>query len=204
MTPDPATAEQGAGDQVFTFRVPNESQDANTVAVTLQLPQDHPIAAVDVLAVRPWTSTTTTRTLAKPIKTDDGSFSEVADTITWKGGSIPPGGYGEFKILAQGLPDDATSLDFKATQTYDDGSAVAWIETDAAAEHPAPVVKLVAPSKESDSGSVATTSPSSSGSSSDSKGLAIAGVILGALALLVAVAAYIRRSSAPAGDRTEE
>ena len=196
VTPDPSSAPKGAGDQVITFRVPNEEATATTASLKLQLPQDHPIAAVDALDTNGWTSTTETRHLATPITTDDGSFSDVASTITWTGGKIAPGHYGEFKILAMGLPDDADSLTFKAIQGYDDGTTVSWIETTKDAEHPAAVVTLSA----ADSGTPTTTppakTPSASSSSDSSKGIAVAALIVGALALVAAGAAIVtgRRS----------
>ena len=209
VTPDPPTAPKGAGDQVFTFRVPNEEPTANTVKFTLQLPQDHPIASVDVLAMAGWTSTVQTKHLATPITTDDGSFSDVASVITWTGGKIPPGQYGEFKILAQGLPTDTDKLVFKALQGYDNGQTVSWIETQPNAEHPAPTVELTA--EVPASGAAATTVPASSTkvtavtvskSSNSSKGLAIAGLVVGGIGLIVAIVAVVLARKRPAGADT--
>ena len=196
VTPDPATAPKGAGDQAITFRVPNEMDNASTVTLEIQLPQDHPIAEVDALDTPGWTSTIETRHLDTPIKTDDGSFSDVASVITWKGGSIGPGEYGDFKILAMGLPTDTDALTFKAVQTYDDGQSVSWIETDPAAEHPAAVVALTA--ADSDSAHATTNAPteaaataSKTSSNDSSKGLAIGAVVVAAVALLVAAGALL-------------
>ena len=197
VTPEPSTAPKGAGDQVITFRVPNEEDAASTVSLKLQLPQDHPIAAVDALDDNGWTSTVEMQHLATPLKTDDGSFSDVASTITWTGGKIAPGHYGEFKILAMGLPEDTDSLTFKAIQTYDDGKTVSWIETQKDAEHPAAVVKLTA--AESDTAAATPASTTTSSSSDSSKGLAVAALIVGVLALLVGAGAIINgRKSGPA------
>lgn len=201
VTPDPTSAPKGAGDLVITFRVPNETDNANTVKVVIQLPQDHPIADVEALAMPGWTDTIENRHLTTPIKTDDGSFSDVASVITWTGGKIGPGQYGEFKILAQGLPTDTDQLVFKALQTYDNGTTTSWIETQADAEHPAPVIKLTAEVPDGASAPVATaaaanastnpTAVTTAKSTSSSNGLGIAGIIVGAIGLIVAVAALV-------------
>ncbi|MCU1458719.1 MAG: hypothetical protein JWL73_2811 [Actinomycetia bacterium] len=207
ITTDPATAVKGAGDQVFTFRVPNEEPGASTTSLKLQLPQDHPIAAVDVLEMPGWTSAITTRHLDTPLKTDDGTFSDVASEITWTGGSITPGHYGEFRILAMGLPSDTDTLTFKAVQGYSDGTSVSWIDTGAGAEFPAPVVKLTAAapapagSGSSHHGATATTAaPTAATSSHDSSSdaLGVTGIIVGAAALVAsAVAILLARRKAP-------
>ena len=187
VTPEPSTAPKGAGDQVITFRVPNEESAASTVSLKLQLPQDHPIAAVQALDTNGWTSAVEMQHLTTPIKTDDGSFEDVASVITWTGGKIAPGHYDEFKILAMGLPDDAGSLTFKAIQTYDDGTTVSWIETQKDAEHPAAVVKLTAADAETPATPVTSTAATTSDSS---KGLAAA-LIIAVLALVVGAGAIL-------------
>ena len=187
VTVDPGTAAKGAGDQVLTFRVPNEMDDANTTQVKIQLPQDHPIAAVDVLAMPGWTTKVDTVHLDTPIETDDGTITDVPTVITWTGGEIKPGEYGEFKVLAMGLPDDTDSLTFKTVQTYDNSQEEAWIDETVAGqaepEHPAPVLNLTAAA----ASETATASPA--GGESDSDVLALTGVVVGGISLVVAVAA---------------
>jgi len=187
VTVDPGTATKGAGDQVLTFRVPNEMDNANTTQVKIQLPQDHPIAAVDVLAMPGWTTKVETVHLATPIQTDDGTVTDVPSVITWTGGQIKPGEYGEFRVLALGLPDDTDSLTFKTVQSYDNNQDVAWIDATVAGqatpEHPAPVLTLTA----AVAGEVA--SPAGGESSDDSDTLAIVGIIIGGIGLVAAVAA---------------
>jgi periplasmic copper chaperone A len=143
-------AAPGASDQQITFRVPVE-QDVDTVAFTVQLPLDTPIAGVDVLPVPGWTHTQKTSTLATPIKTDDGDITTAVSQITWTaaaGQGLKPGEYGEFTIIAGQLPD-AKTLTFKALQTYRGGAITRWIEVAAPGsteepEHPAPVLSLAA------------------------------------------------------------
>lgn len=194
ITPDPSAAQKGAGDQQIVFRVPNENPKANTVKLVLQLDQAHPIADVDVLSMAGWTSQITTRHLDKAITTDDGTFSDVASEITWSGGKIGPGQFGEFTILAQGLPTDTDKLVFKAIQSYDDGSQVAWIETGADSEHPAPTVTLTsAQPDQAAPGAAATPTPAmatKTKSSNDSgKGYAIGAIVLAGIGIVIAVAA---------------
>jgi uncharacterized protein YcnI len=199
VTPDPDTAVKGAGDQVFTFRVPNEDPSAKTTSVRLQLPQDHPIAAVDVLEMPGWTSTLTTRHLDTPLKTDDGSFSDVASEITWTGGSITPGHYVEFKILAMGLPSDTDTLTFKAVQGYSDGTTVSWIDTGHGARFPAPVVTLTDAGRTGHRAATAAPASSASGGSGDALG--VTGIVVGGVALAAAmVAIALARRTASAGS----
>jgi uncharacterized protein YcnI len=187
VTVDPGTAPKGAGDQVLTFRVPNEMDNANTNQVKIQLPQDHPIAAVDVLAMPGWTTKVETVHLATPIKTDDGTVTDVPSVITWSGGQIKPGEYGEFRVLAMGLPNDTDSLTFKTVQGYDNNQEVSWIDATVAGQampaHPAPVLTLTAAA----AGDVAALAASKS--SGDSDTVAIVGLIVGGIGLVVALAA---------------
>ncbi len=184
----------------LTFRAPNEDPTANMTELDIQFPSDHPIAVVDPLTTAGWTVTTKTTHLTTSIKTDDGEFSDIVSEITWTGGKIPATQYGEFKVLAMGLPSDATSLTFKAVQIYDNGKTVSWIDTAANAEHPAPVLELT-PAVTDASGSSTTVAGPSSGSagSSDSKGLAVAALIVGAVGLVVGVVAVgLTRRKRPA------
>ena len=59
--------------------------------------------------------------LPKPITTDDGTFTSTTSEIDWSGSTIPVGQFGEFNVLAQGIPTGTSQLVFKAIQTYSDG-----------------------------------------------------------------------------------
>jgi uncharacterized protein YcnI len=183
-------ATSGGGDAQITFRVPVE-KNVPTVGFTVQLPTDTPIASVDVAAMPAWTHTQTTTKLAKPIETDDGEITSAVSQITWKatGRGLEPGEYGQFTILAGQLPD-ASSLTFKALQTYSDGSVVRWIETPAPGskdepEHPAPVLSLTADQPK------AASAPSNTGPVV----LSIIALVLAAAALGVALVGRVRRRS---------
>ena len=78
--------------------------------------------------------------------------SLAADTvsrITWtaQGPGIRPGQFDQFTISVGPLPSAATSLTFKALQTYSSGEVVRWIEQAAPGApepaHPAPTIRLV-------------------------------------------------------------
>jgi uncharacterized protein YcnI len=194
-------------DLTAVFTVPNEESAANTTELQIQIPTDHPIGAVTVAPVPGWTINVTKSKLATPLKTDDGTVTEAISEITWTGGTIAPDQFQEFPISFDSLPDDVSSLTFPAIQTYSNGDVVRWIETDAngvEAEHPAPVLTLT---KASSDGATAPTKSSTAGSSSSAsassddvstaKTLGIVGIIVGALGLLVAAGALMRKPKAP-------
>jgi uncharacterized protein YcnI len=137
------------------FSVPNERDDAGTVAIRVQLPQDHPIAFVSVQPKAGWEVETTMRTLDEPLESEGGTITEAVDTITWTATGdmqINPGEFDWFWVSAGPLPSDVDSLSFPTVQTYSSGEEVAWIEPvgddGTEPEHPAPTVELVAPGDE--------------------------------------------------------
>lgn len=222
ITPNSAAA---GGYTTIAFKVPNEKADASTTKVEVQLPTDHPIANVSIQPVPGWTATMQKAPLAKPIKTDDGEITEAVSTITWSGGSIEPGQFQTFPVSVGPLPTDATTLVFKALQTYSDGDVVRWIDEPAAdgaeVEHPAPTLTLTAPTG-SDHGTTghdaaATSSttvvsgttggptvsatPEADNDDDDSaQSLATVAVALSALALVVSLGAMLAMFRRPKGD----
>ena len=215
VTVSPTSLPQGATAEL-TFKVPNEESNANTVKLQLQIPTAYPIAQVLAKPVPGWTITEHTVTLAKPLTTDDGTFTSAVDEIDWTGGSIPPGEYQDFQISVDPLPTDTTQLVFKAVQTYSNGDIVRWIDLSTSSvpdpEHPAPVLTLTPASASSAAASAAattaaapagtTTTASSATSSSSSNALAVAGLVLGAIGAGSGIAALLfvrrtRRSEAP-------
>jgi periplasmic copper chaperone A len=221
VTVSPTSLPQGSTAEL-TFKVPNEESKANTVELQLQIPTAYPIAQVLAKPVPGWTVTEHTVTLAKPLTTDDGTFTSAVDEIDWTGGSIPPGEYQDFQISVDPLPTDTTQLVFKAVQTYSNGDVVRWIDlstgSDPDPEHPAPVLTLTPATTGAAASSTATaaaaapaattatttttTSASASTNSSSSTALGIAGLVLGAIGAVCGVAALLfvrktRRSEAP-------
>lgn len=213
VTVSPTTLPQGSTAEL-SFKVPNEETAADTVKLQLQIPTDHPIAQVLAKAVPGWTITEHTVKLAKPLTTDDGTFTTAVDEIDWTGGSIAPGQYQDFQISVDPLPDDTTQLVFKAVQTYSNGDVVRWIDLSTGGtepEHPAPVLTLT-PASGSDGASTAASSSasatadsgsggsggssSSDASSSSSDALGIAGLVLGLIGAACGAGAllFVRRT----------
>ena len=134
----------------LSVRVPNESPTAGTVAVTVSLPTDTPLASVSVKPHPGWTAEVTKTTLPEPVASGDLEITEAVTRITWTaepGVRVAPGQFEEFDVSVGPLPDDVETLSFPATQTYDDGEVVAWDQPASAdgeqPEHPAPVLALL-------------------------------------------------------------
>lgn len=149
----------------LTFKVPNESDAANTTRLKVQLPPGQPLASVSVLPMAGWTYTVTKAKLATPISSGGSSVTEAVSVIEWRAASaqsgIKPGEFNQFTISAGPLPK-APTMTFKAIQTYSDGEVVSWIEEAAAGstaelEHPAPVLKLAPGSATSPAGAPGST-----------------------------------------------
>jgi periplasmic copper chaperone A len=196
VTVNPSTATQG-GYTKLSFRVPNEKDDADTTQVVVQMPTNHPIASVSIEPKDGWTYEVEKAKLPTPITTDDGQITEAVSTITWSG-VLKPGEFTEFDVSVGPLPTDATSLEFKALQTYSDGDVVRWIDTAAAGqpepEHPAPVLTLTAAADD------ASTIGASSSSDGTARALGIIGIVVGVLGLGVGGFAIASRRTKPAAD----
>src|SRR6478752_3057042 len=78
----PSSAPKG-GFQVLSFNVPNEETAANTVKLEVTIPTKNPIASVSYQPMPGWTVDVEKKTLAKPVKTDDGDVTEAVSKITW-------------------------------------------------------------------------------------------------------------------------
>ena len=194
-------AVKGGEDALLVFRVPNESDTAGTVKVSIALPLTTPFGDVLAQPIAGWKVSTTTKKLPKPIETGDLRIDKVTDSVTWtadKGVQIAPGQFQQFSLSVGPVPD-VSSLSFPATQTYSDGSVVKWNEPTPAdgkePENPTPELTLAAASSgDSAHGgmSVTATSAASSGSTSTSNdGTArVLGVVGIGIAVLAVVAAF--------------
>ena len=137
------------GNGTFTFTIPNESDTANTVEVSIQMPEEHPLGSLRSEVMAGWTVTTTTRTLDEPIEVFGAEVTEVVDTVTFTaeaGAGIPPGQFARFSLRGGPFPEDVESVAFPTVQTYDDGEESAWIEQEVDGqpepENPVPVLVL--------------------------------------------------------------
>jgi uncharacterized protein YcnI len=207
VTISPAAAPQGSTAEL-TFRVPNEEARAATVELQLQVPTAHPIAQFLVKPVPGWTISVRTSTLAKPVVTDDGSFSTAVSEVTWTGGKILPGQYQDFSVSADPLPSGVGQLAFKAIQTYSNGDVVRWIDLPQPGQpdpaHPAPVLTLTTAgtgspgtgdSASSGAAGVSGTPaepPAGAGSDTAALALGAAGLAAGLLGLAAGGAAWLR------------
>jgi uncharacterized protein YcnI len=207
VTITPSTARQGATAEL-TFKVPNEESTAATVELQVQVPTAHPIAQLLVKPVPGWTVTVQTVTLAKPVVTDDGSFTTAVSEVTWKGGKILPGQYQDFSVSADPLPSDTGQLVFKAVQTYSSGDVVRWIDLPQAGQpdpgHPAPVLTLTPARADAASGAQAEP-PAVSGSDTSALALGAAGLVAGLLGLAAGGSAWLRgRRASPAAQVSQD
>jgi uncharacterized protein YcnI len=182
----------GAADGQITFRMPDEDATASSIELKVAFPLDHPITGVLVAPKPGWTATITQTTLSTPIKTDDGTVTDVVSEVDWKAdpsAGIQPGFFGDFGIIAGKLPDGVSSVMFKAIQTYSNGKVVSWIEVPAAGaampDYPAPTLQLA----DDSSTKTTTIAASASAPTGASKGAATTGIILGAAGIVIALAA---------------
>ena len=122
VTVEPGSAAKGSS-SIFSFSVPNEKDDANTVKLEVTFPTKTPIPSVSVKPMPGWTITTEKTKLAKPVQTDDGEVTEAVSTITWTAtaGGLQPGEFDLFTVSAGPLPTNAKQLAFPTLQTYSDG-----------------------------------------------------------------------------------
>jgi len=205
VTVHPSTLPAGSTDVELTFRVPNERDNANTVAVQVFFPSNLPLLTVDVLPVPGWNATVHTQNLAKPVQTDDGPVSQVVSDVTWTAtaAGISQGQYEDFPVAAGSVPDQPGPLVFKALQTYSSGEIVRWIEVPVAGQPepdtPAPVLTLTPSVGTASTGAQsASTGKGSTGTSTTVDAIAIVALSLGAVnsvALLLLVAARRRKPS---------
>ncbi len=198
VTVSPSALPQGTDDAILTFRVPNESATAAVTGLKIQFPLSHPIVLLNPESGSGWQVAVVKAALPKPVTTDDGTFTSTVSEIDWSGSTIPVSQFGEFNVLAQGIPTGTSELVFKAIQTYSDGTVVSWIEAPDKAvpdpAHPAPTIALTAPGGSpgtSTQASTATTVAATAtvSNSSGTNGESVAALILAAFAVLLALLA---------------
>ena len=189
-----------------TFRVPNESDAASTVALRIQLPTDAPLTSVRAQSVPGWTVTLTSTRLDPPVQAGGEQVTEAVSVVEFRadaGGGIAPGQFQEFALSGGPFPE-VESLTFNAVQVYSDGSEAAWIEPTVAGQpepqRPAPVLSLTGGAGAAGDGhgapadpvEVAPTEPVAAGTPAAAEdggdGLAVTALVLGALGLVAGLA----------------
>ncbi len=198
-----AAAVQG-GYSTVTFKVPNESDDASTTKLEVNLPQDAPVASVSVRPVPGWTAVAEKAKLATPLEAHGTQITEAVSKITWTASgdaAIKPGEFQTFDVSMGPLPQ-AEQMVFKSLQTYSDGTVVRWIDepsTDGTEpESPAPVLKLAAAAAEG--ATAPATGPAAAPPAAEEKSsdlgtvLGGTGIALGLAGLILGLLAYRRAS----------
>ena len=206
-TPD---AEPG-GFGKLVFRVPNESADADTTKVQVQLPTDTPFTSVSSKPMPGWTVETEQSRLDPPVDVDGVNLTEAVTSVTWtaeSGGGLPPDQFTEFEMSVGPFPEDVDSMSFPTTQTYSDGEVVAWDqpmrEGAAEPERPAPTLDLASAegsgshAHRDDGTTSAAPAPAADTSSATddmtARVLGAVAIVLAALALLLALRPRPRKS----------
>ena len=202
VTVDPPSAPQGSTVKLW-FLVPNEEATAKVteIEVAFPTPPEAPIPSVSVEAKPGWTVHVTQQKLTKPIVTDDGSISEIVSLIDWKvvipSAAITTGQFGEFTIDADGLPDNENEVVFRAIQRLLERRRRA-LDRPGHAERPGgrapdadPRAHQGGECGRSDHGAVSgsssrTTIVATSTQDNSARALAIIGIVLGAIALILA------------------
>jgi periplasmic copper chaperone A len=200
----PDAAPGGFGKLVF--RVPTESVAASTVKLTVTLPADNPFANVSAKPLPGWSTATTEKPLAKPVKSDDGfNLTKAVSTVTWTAGpgrGVAPGQFNEFELSVGPFPEGNDPISMPAVQTYSDGTVVRWNQPNPSSgeepEHPAPTLELAATHHTDNPATPApATSTASGGDVTDglARWLGGAGLALGILALAIAILSTRRRTA---------
>ncbi|MGQ7352340.1 YcnI family copper-binding membrane protein [Quadrisphaera oryzae] len=209
VTPDSTAA---GGYALLEVRVPNESSSASTTQVQMSLPTDHPFTYAAVQPVPGWTAQVAEAPLPAPVVVDGTTLTKAPRTITWTaqaGGGIAPGQFQQFPVSVGALPAAGTTVQLPTTQTYSDGTVVAWDQpvpsSGVEPENPAPVFTTTAAStghQHDDAGASAAATASGSGgataagaSTGAGTWLGATGAVLGAAALVVSL---VRRRPATA------
>jgi periplasmic copper chaperone A len=186
----------------LTFRVPNESDTASTVALRISIPEEAAMASLRAQPVPGWTTTMTTSDLKTPLDNHGEQVTSYVSVVEFRaedGGGIRPGEFQEFSLSGGPVPD-TDQLAFPTVQTYSDGSETAWIEPtvegQAEPEHPAPVLTLAGGSTGSaagQAGSDTATDPASSTGAAGNEGspTATVALVLSIVALLLGLGGVV-------------
>jgi uncharacterized protein YcnI len=150
--------------QQFTLSVPTEEEGATTTKIELTVPDGFAIDSFEPVSDG-W---------QQQVKSTGSGEEAIVQTVTWTGGKVPTGQDSVFRFNAS--TSGSKTYVFRVRQTYSDGKVVDWSGAESS-DTPAPRVKAV----------------SSLGGGGTST-LAIIALILGAVALVVAVAGLVGRS----------
>lgn len=146
----------------LTFRVPNESETAQTNKIVIALPADTPFSSVRSKQTPGWTAELTETTLPAPVSVNNVNLTKAITSVTFTaepGNEIAEGQFAEFDISVGPVPD-VEQLLLPVAQSYTDGTVVDWNQEQAEGaeepEHPAPVLKVVGEATEDHHGGATT------------------------------------------------
>jgi uncharacterized protein YcnI len=160
--------------QLYSLAIPTEKEGLTTTKIVLTVPQGFGIDSFVPPPAR-WT---------QHLQQTGSGDSAVVQKVTWTGGNVPTGEDSLFQFLAQ--PAHTGTYTFDVVQTYSDGSIVDWSGPESSAA-PAPTIDAV-----------------SSMGGGNSSTLAIVGIVLAAIALIVALAGlFVRGRGGESGGGRE-
>ncbi len=169
--------------QDFTISVPTE-ESVPTTSVKLEIPDG--VTSVVPNAKPGWQIN-----LTKDGTGDDAKVTE----IVWSGGTIPVDQRDEFVFNAQ-LPANATTVNWKAYQTYQDGTVISWdadpstmSSDDSDSSNKGPYSQTQVIDDLSNTSTANTTNTTTETSENVKVGIAVS-IVLGIVALVIALLAY--------------
>lgn len=176
VKPDPSSYATQGGSGVVKLLVPDESDTASTIGLTVTFPDTVDLTSARTVPIPGWTAR---------VQTVSAGPSDRVSKIVWTADSpkdgLTPTEFGIFTFSGSGWPTGATSVTLPSDQLYSDGSVVSWSEVavdgTSAPEHPAPVLALTPPSAAAAAGSdgAAAASPEGSGQNGSSATVVAAG-----------------------------
>lgn len=178
VTVQPAETSQGTY-EVFTVRVPSESEESPTTKVEVRFPEE-----VNISRFEPkpgWTH--------ELKKDESGKITSV--TWTTDGEGLSPTEFIQFNMQGK-VSDDATEIVWKAYQTYKDGSVVEWVGAEGSdAPASVTVVNPADPSTTHEHGTATHEEVNEEEDTSDSSNvplyLSIAALVVALLSLVLAL-----------------
>ena len=208
VTVQPQSGVTAGGFARIDVRVPNERDNASTDNVVVDVPPG--FYNLNYEPVPGWTIKINKEKLAKPVEQFGEQVTEqvkdVSFTADSKKDAIQPGQFQQFGLSGGPVPGKAgQKLSFPAIQTYSNGEVVRWIDKDPEAETPASTLLLLpeegqaAPTQPVQNKDTATNVASKEDvDDKASKGLGIAALIIGALGLVIGIAAFAASRRKPA------
>jgi uncharacterized protein YcnI len=203
--------------------VPNTAPADTSTTLAIRVPTEREVPTVRLRVEFPTGLTVSRFTpIPGWTRTVERNDQQQITSVTWSGGQIGPSEFQDFVISAR-TPKEPGKIAFKAFQTYEGGETVAWENPEGSQERPSPLLTVAAPGAAAAAVAAAkpaaddhsaggtsataaqptaapataapsTTQTASSGSGSDlALLLGLGGLVLGAIALVLSIAAFNRR-----------